>query len=129
MFYGFHFYHPSWISAFSTFPFRPYTVIGASESPARDLTYWHRPHTAKNKLPMLFIHGVGVGLYPNAKFLVEINQQESNNTGDIGIIAVELLHISSRIGPVSLEKDEFCEQLLAVLEYHGYDKFVLVAHS
>jgi pimeloyl-ACP methyl ester carboxylesterase len=103
-------------------------LVGSYRSPT-GLTYWHRPHTSTNKLPILFIHGVGVGLYPNAKFLVEINKQASNTGGDVGIIAVELLHISSRIGRVSLSKDEFCKQILTVLEYHGYEKFVLVAHS
>lgn len=129
MFYGFHFHHPSWRNAFTTFPFRPYTILGASKSPV-GLTYWTRPHKSTTKLPVVFMHGVGVGLYPNAKFLVEINKQKDlQSGGDIGILAVELLHISSRVGKVSLDKDEFCKQFLAVLDDHGYDKFILAAHS
>ncbi|KAK0508211.1 hypothetical protein JMJ35_009295 [Cladonia borealis] len=49
---------------FTVFPFRPLTIFSPHRTRARTLTYWHRPHTSRSKLPVLFIHGIGIGLYP-----------------------------------------------------------------
>ncbi|KAG9499675.1 hypothetical protein J7337_008134 [Fusarium musae] len=76
-------------------------------SPAKRLTYWHRPHTSKTRLPILFIHGIGVGLYPYVNFLAELNAAGSAD-GDVGIIAVEILSVSSRITGPAMLKEEMC---------------------
>ena len=128
LFYKFQFHRPSY-HAFSVFPPRPQALIGTHYSAAKDLTYWSRPHTSSSRLPILFLHGIGIGLYPYVNFLAEINQHGVNSDGDVGVIAVEILNISFRITCGKLSKDEFCEQLLTILKSHGYDNFVLVSHS
>jgi hypothetical protein len=77
----------------------------------------------------LFLHGIGIGLYPYINFLAELNQQDMDGDGEVGIIAVEILHISFRITGGALTKDEFCKQLWTVLQSHGFEEFVLLSHS
>ncbi|KAG5752792.1 hypothetical protein H9Q72_004888 [Fusarium xylarioides] len=97
-------------------------------SPAKRLIYWHRPHTSKTKLPILFIHGIGVGLYPYVNFLAEVNTAGSSD-GDVGIIAVEILSVSSRITGPAMLKEEMCEEIRRILSSHGWENCVLVSHS
>lgn len=74
-------------SWFSTFPGRPLTLFSLRQSPVKNLSYWYRPHTSKKKLPILFLHGIGIGIYPYVKVLSEIAAAES----DVGIIVVEYM--------------------------------------
>ena len=93
--------------------------------------YWHRPHTSKSRLPILFIHGIGIGLYPYVNFLAQLNHKMEGNDaeGDVGIIAIEIMPVSFRITHAALEKDEMCREILSVLKKHGWEKVVLVSHS
>ncbi|KAJ4299006.1 hypothetical protein N0V90_004250 [Kalmusia sp. IMI 367209] len=118
-------------SILSIFPFRLASFFTRQISPAPDLSYWYRPHTSKTRLPILFIHGIGIGLYPYTQFLAEINKHDplSPTDGEIGIIAIELMPISFRItGPI-LDRDEICRQINMILERHGFDQVVLASHS
>ena len=62
--------------AFSVFPYRPHNILSPKKSPSSTLTYWHREHTSKTRLPILFIHGIGIGLYPYVNFLAEVNEDD-----------------------------------------------------
>ncbi|KAL6709900.1 hypothetical protein ACN47E_000685 [Coniothyrium glycines] len=113
------------------FPPRPASLFTRRLSPAADLSYWYRPHTSKSRLPILFIHGIGIGLYPYAQFLAEINKYDpqTSQDGQVGIIAIELMPISFRITGPMLSKAEMCRQVDMILERHGFDKVVLASHS
>ena len=127
---GFHFHRTSLTCFVALFPFRPLTLISAYESPVKHLTYWHRPHTSKTRLPILFIHGIGIGLYPYANFLRELNNGGGEGyDGDVGIIALEIMPISSRITRSALEKDVMVREIQTIVRHHGWTKFVLVSHS
>ena len=123
---GFHFHRTSLGRFFTLFPFRPLTLLSAHTSPVKHLTYWHRPHSATTRLPVLFVHGIGVGLYPYTNFLRELNEA---NHSDIGIIALEIMPISSRITHPALEKDVMIDEIRTIVQTHGWEKFVLVSHS
>jgi pimeloyl-ACP methyl ester carboxylesterase len=128
---GFSLFRTHLRSVFSVFPPRPASLFTRQISSASDLSYWYRPHTSKTRLPILFIHGIGIGLYPYVKFLDEINKfdPQAGEDGEIGIVAVELMPISFRItGPI-LDRDEICRQINMILERHGLDKVVLASHS
>jgi hydrogenase maturation factor len=96
------------------------------------VTYWHRPHTSKTRLPVLFIHGIGVGLYPYTNFLAELSAQDGDKDlvdGQTGIIAIELMSISSHLTVDTLLKNDICEEIELILEAYNWGKFVLVSHS
>ncbi|PVI00813.1 hypothetical protein DM02DRAFT_614075 [Periconia macrospinosa] len=128
---SFTLHRPPLRQAISIFPPRLASIFTTKRSAAADISYWYRPHTSKTRLPVLFIHGIGIGLYPYARFLAEINKhnRHSPEDGDIGIIAIELMPISFRITSPILGRDEICRQINAILEKHGFDKVVLAAHS
>ncbi|KAF5591280.1 ribose-phosphate pyrophosphokinase [Fusarium pseudocircinatum] len=128
LYHSFSLHRTSISQFFSTFPLRPLSLVTPYRSPAKRLTYWHRPHTSKTRLPILFIHGIGVGLYPYVNFLAEINAAGSAD-GDVGIIAVEILSVSSRITGPTMLKEEMCEEIHRILTSHGWENCVLVSHS
>lgn len=131
LWHSFQFHRLALTRFLTVFPFRPLTLFTTHKSPAKTLTYWHRPHTSKNRLPVLFIQGIGIGLYPYVNFLAQINQtsKEDITNGDIGIIAIEIMPISFRITHAALEKDEMCKEILSILKKHDWEKVVLVSHS
>ncbi|KAF2005323.1 hypothetical protein P154DRAFT_518835 [Amniculicola lignicola CBS 123094] len=127
----FDFHRTPFRNFLAVFPFRPFTLLSVHRSPARILTYWHRPHTSKTRLPILFLHGIGIGLYPYVNFLAELNQDATTDEldGEVGIIAVEIMSISFRITGEALQKEEMCDEIDSILKAHGWDKFVLISHS
>lgn len=128
---GFTLYRTQLRSALSIFPPRLASLFTRKISMAPDLSYWYRPHTSKTRLPILFIHGIGIGLYPYARFFDEINKYDTSSAGDgeVGIIALELMPISFRITRPILDREEICRQINMILERHGFDKVVLASHS
>ena len=126
---GFDFYRGSIAHSVSIIPPRPQALVATHHSPSHNMSYWYHPHTSQKELPIVFLHGIGVGLYPYMQLLKEVNMGRRNDDGKIGILAVEILPISSRItAPVS-RKEDMCHQLRSVLHYHGIENFILVSHS
>ena len=127
---GFHFHRLPLSSALTLFPFRPVALTTTYRSPAKHLTYWYRSHASRARLPVLFIHGIGIGLYPYTNFLSEINAHVDDKAdGQVGILAVEIMPISFRITHASLCMDDICTELHQIIAAHGYDRFVLISHS
>ena len=110
------------------FPLRPFALLSKQKTPAETLTYWHRPHTSKSRLPVLFIHGIGIGLFPYVNFLREINgsDHEGDEEGDIGIIAIEIMPVSFRITGAALKKDRMCSEIFQILRHHDWNECILV---
>jgi len=75
---------------FKVFPGRwhEWFVSAGANSPSKDFSYWYRPHTATDKLPVVFLHGLGIGLYPYVPFLAEIAEEVGEG---VGIIALEIM--------------------------------------
>lgn len=131
-YHGFDYYRTRLRRFFSVFPLRPHNAIAPRKSPSDILTYWHRPHNSKTRLPILFIHGIGIGLYPYVDLLAEINKELKGTDGDdesVGIIAIEIMPISFRLTGQALLKQEMCAEIDKILKLHGWDKFVLISHS
>ena len=126
-------YHSSFKSNFAVFPPRPLAAATSSaKSPAQDLAYWVRPHTSKTRRPIVYLHGIGVGLHPNVEFLHELDLALNSSTDPkdrVGILSLEILQISSRLTHSILTRAEFLEQFAAILDAHGWDKIVLLSHS
>lgn len=129
---GFHFHRNSLSQFFTLFPFRPLTILTPYRSPAQHLTYWHRQHTSKKRLPVFFIHGIGIGLYPYTNFLRDLIKElgrESDNGDEVGIIALEIMPVSSRITHPALEKNVMIREIIEIIKHHGWSRFVLISHS
>jgi len=135
LYHGFHFHRTPLSQFFTLFPFRPQILLTPYKSPAKHTTYWHRPHTSASRLPVVFIHGIGIGLYPYTNFLSELNSvtgiESSDPNDQVGILAIELMPISFRITHSALGRVEMCGEIDQILLKHfsADQKFVLVSHS
>ncbi|KAK3702119.1 hypothetical protein LTR37_015094 [Vermiconidia calcicola] len=127
---SFRFQRLSLTSSLATFPPRLQS-FSRTRSASRHVSYWYRKHTSKSRAPILFIHGIGIGLYAYVDFLVELNKTDldADRDGDVGIIAIELMSISSRIGMAAPSAAELREEIRKILHSHGWDNVVLIGHS
>lgn len=111
---------------------RPATWIEPARSPADSVAYWVRPHTSKTRLPVLYIHGIGIGLIAQVGFLRELDKALNDGhpeDGEVGILAIEILQVSSRLTVATPTRPQFLEQLTSILDFHDYNRFVLCSHS
>ncbi|KAG0707821.1 Alpha/Beta hydrolase protein [Suillus ampliporus] len=119
---GFHHYDDgAWMASF---PMRPCCVI-SRRSPVVNLPYWYRPHRSSTKLPVLFLHGIGIGLYPYTPFFEDLISLHP----DIGILAIEFLSISMRITSPPLSNPATCTAISQILDDLGLDRVVVLSHS
>lgn len=63
------------------------------------------------------------------EFLKEMNQGRRSEDGEIGILAVEILPISSRFTSSMLPREDMCEQIRSIMDHHHLPKVVLLTHS
>jgi hypothetical protein len=130
-FNSWRFYRTSVFDFFTVFPFRAISLLSPYKSPAKSLPYWHRPHKSKKRLPVLFIPGIGVGIFTYLEFLNQLILQDPTRgeDGDIGAIVIELMPISSRICAPALSNEEMRDEIKKILKKHGWNEFVLVGNS
>ena len=131
LWHSFEFYRLPAIKFFTVFPIRPLTLLSQHKSPTQNLSYWYRPHRSKAGLPLIFIHGIGIGLYPYVNFLAQINEPYagSNADGEIGIIAIEIMPVSFRITGAALPRQQMCDEIQQIVAHHGWKKSILMSHS
>lgn len=112
------------------FPPRPQNLVARRHSPAPNLSYWFQPHECgADTLPVVFFHGIGIGLLPYIRFLIDVHAAQNRNGKGVGILAIEVLPISFRLTAPPLARSEFVHQMAAILDHHGWDNFGLVSHS
>lgn len=141
---GFRYYGPLARKTLSVFPPRlqavptllPFPGAKRYTSASGEIGFWYRPHTAKNARPVVFIHGIGVGLWPYTPFLNEIGRptgSKGNDDDQIGVIALEILPISTRLTDTPLRREDFINHLGTILSANAPEwlenGFVLVSHS
>jgi len=112
---------------FHIFPPRPLLALFSrkSKDTETNIPYWYRPHRSPTKLPILFIHGIGIGLLPYIPFLRDLAAQDP----DVGILAIEILPICMRITAPPLDRDAMCAAITRILNAHGLHRVVLAGHS
>jgi pimeloyl-ACP methyl ester carboxylesterase len=130
--YGFgYFYSPA--TSFEVFPPRPLAAATAKGlSASGKMAYWFRPHAFTTRLPVLYFHGIGAGLHPHVEFLHELDEalNEGREEEDkVGILALEVLQISSRLTHAILTREELLEEMKTILDHLGWEEVVLVSHS
>lgn len=123
---GFKFYTASiYNNLLHVFPPRLLACLERSKrhSPSDQLSYWYRPAVNESTLPIVFLHGIGIGLYPYIPFLSSLPPTSP-------LLAVEILPICMRLTKTNiLTVPEFLSHFKEILRHHGIDKFVLVGHS
>ncbi|KAI0512986.1 hypothetical protein F5B22DRAFT_282443 [Xylaria bambusicola] len=108
-------------------PLRPQSIFTTRQSVSK-LSYMYRPHTSRDKLPLVFLHGIGIGLWPYTQFLSFLNEAYTDDD-QVGIIALEYLPVSARLTSAPLSQAEFLSEISLILSSHGWDRFVVVGHS
>lgn len=128
---GFQFYRLPFSRFMTVFPLRLITLTSLKTTPSSTMSYWYKPHTSRTGKPVVFIHGIGIGLWPYVNFLKEINKAQSGSTDDqIGIIVIEMMTICARITGEMRDQDSLCDDVMAIVkERHGWNNFVLVSQS
>ncbi|KAI3340761.1 hypothetical protein F4824DRAFT_400072 [Ustulina deusta] len=124
---GFRYYAQPKSHSHSVIPLRLQSLFATRRSVSQ-LSYWYRPHTAKDKLPLVFLHGIGVGLWPYTRYFSNLNEGSSEDD-QIGVIALEYLPVSARLTDAPLSQTEFLSQITLLLAAHGWDQFAVLGHS
>ncbi|KAG8162251.1 hypothetical protein KVR01_008016 [Diaporthe batatas] len=126
---GYKFYRRARSTFFTLFPVRPLTLLSPNVSDAPEMSYWYRPHRSKTHRPVIIVHGLGIGLPPYQFWMATIPK-------DVGIIAVEMLPISTRItSQVLPSTQELCDSIAAIAaqarreDRASWNDFVLVTSS
>ncbi|KAG0319566.1 hypothetical protein BG000_003834 [Podila horticola] len=93
--------------------------------PATDLSYWHRtPANPKNKVPLVFIHGIGIGPAQYVHWVAALT------TISRPIILVEVPYVSNKLFKTDcMTPDETYFALERILKRHNYPKATFMGHS
>jgi pimeloyl-ACP methyl ester carboxylesterase len=126
-FQGFQYYAQAKTHSHSVIPLRPQPLFTKKRSVSQ-LSYWYRPHTSKDKLPVVFLHGIGIGLWPYVGYLSGLNKGFPEDD-QVGVIALEVLPVSMRLTNAPLSQSQFLSEITVILKAHSWDQFALVGHS
>lgn len=114
-------------------PQRWHTLLARNVSRSPHISYWYRKHTSKTRTPIIFLHGIGIGIFAYVDFLNALAAESiasvEADDGQVGIIALELMNISSRICAPALDSTHMRHEIHKILNRHGWTDFVLAAHS
>lgn len=88
------------------------------------LRYWTR-RGDPNLTPVVFVHGIGVGLFPYHSFIQDLSARDNRT-----VILLELPSISTTLVAAPLaDGAQLAREVRTVLDDQGYDKCAFVAHS
>ncbi|KAG0196380.1 hypothetical protein BGX28_010222 [Mortierella sp. GBA30] len=93
--------------------------------PSTDLSYWYRsPINPDNKVPLVFIHGIGVGLVQYIHWVVALT------TISRPIIMIEVPYVSNNLFKRDcMTPDETYLAIERILKIHDYSKATFMGHS
>ncbi|KAG9321508.1 hypothetical protein KVV02_001941 [Mortierella alpina] len=96
-----------------------------SVDPSTDLAYWYRsPINPDNKVPLVFIHGIGVGLVQYIHWVVALT------TISRPIIMIEVPYVSNNLLKRDcMTPDETYLAIERILKIHDYPKATFMGHS
>ncbi|KAK7955171.1 hypothetical protein PG988_015865 [Apiospora saccharicola] len=119
---GFTFYRQPRKTFFSIFPFRPMTLLAPRASASKEFSYYCRPHRSKTHRPVLFVHGIGIGVPTYMTWLSSIPKE-------IGVVAIEIMNASNRICPEGVPPTVFARAVAQILRQQNMEDIVFVSHS
>ncbi|KAH7921054.1 hypothetical protein BV22DRAFT_756505 [Leucogyrophana mollusca] len=109
---------------FKAFPPRLFPSYSQKSVDGR-LSYWYRPHRSKTKLPVLFLHGIGIGLYPYIPFLSDFAARDP----DVGILVIEFMSISMHMTSAPYPSALTCSSISRILDSLNLQRVVVMSHS
>ncbi|KAJ3984347.1 hypothetical protein F5890DRAFT_1554150 [Lentinula detonsa] len=110
------------------FPPRLFSIFSTPSPSVTDhFSYWYRPHKSFDRDPIVFIHGIGIGLHPYIPFLQDLIQLDP----DQGILLIELLPVSMHIcSSTSIPpRREMLDAIYTTMHSLGISRAVLASHS
>lgn len=117
-----HFAPTAW---FQAFPPRPFSLISKPASTPH-FSYWYRPHKSPSKKPIIFIHGIGIGLYPYIPFVRDLITADP----DVGLLLIELVPITMHMTPRPIPlRTVMLDAISATLTSLDIPKAILATHS
>ncbi|TRM61261.1 hypothetical protein BD626DRAFT_538215 [Schizophyllum amplum] len=120
---GFKHYAPSRASIL--FPPRLWTPF-SRPSAAAPYSYWYRKGAqSSTTLPILFVHGIGIGMYPYIPFLNDLIKRDPGQS----ILVLELLPICMHITDPLPPRETSLAAIRNLLDTLGISRVVLAAHS
>ncbi|KAJ7184526.1 hypothetical protein C8R46DRAFT_462335 [Mycena filopes] len=121
---GFKHYSPR--GFFRAFPPRPILSLFSKRAANPHFPYWYRPPRAgSSKNPILFLHGIGIGLHPYVPLFWELLRADPTQS----LVLVELLPVSMRITSPMPSRWATLEAINNILSDLEIDKVTLAAHS
>ncbi|KAI1852722.1 hypothetical protein JX266_002263 [Neoarthrinium moseri] len=117
IFNGFGFWRQPRISFLKVFPFRIMTLFSTKESVSPHFSYVYRPHKSNTHRPIVFCHGIGIGLSTYFYWLRTIPKE-------IGVLALEFLPVSGRICPESVSQEDYVKAMRQILSQQDINDFV-----
>ncbi|KAJ7611720.1 hypothetical protein FB45DRAFT_843771 [Roridomyces roridus] len=120
---GFKHYSPGARS----FPPRPLLTLFSKPAANAYFPYWYRPPRSNTpfKTPILFLHGIGIGLHPYVPMLREIIRADPTQP----LLLVEFLPVSMHMTAPMPPRRATLGAINAILEDLDIPKVVLAAHS
>ncbi|KAG5951628.1 hypothetical protein E4U53_002662 [Claviceps sorghi] len=128
--HGFSFYARSFEASWATFPPRPQEWLANCRSSEAELGYWFKPHSCRAQRPLVFWHGIGVGLWTYVPFLIQLGTWVGGENENVGLIVPEVLPVSFRLTQAPPRKDQLLRMIVKIIDDHAqWDTFTLVSHS
>ncbi|KAJ7118980.1 hypothetical protein C8R44DRAFT_707271 [Mycena epipterygia] len=123
---GFKHYAPR-RPCFNTFPPRPLLSLFSKPAATLHFPYWYRPPrpSAQSKSPILFLHGIGIGLHPYVPLFRELLRADPTQS----LLLVEFLPVSMRITGPMPPRWTTLAAINTILEDLDINQVVLAAHS
>ncbi|KAJ7778798.1 hypothetical protein DFH07DRAFT_796033 [Mycena maculata] len=109
------------------FPPRPLLALFSKPAATPYFPYWYRPPrpSAQSQAPILFLHGIGIGLHPYVPLFREILRADPTQS----VVLVEFLPVSMRMTGPMPSRWTTLEAINTILEDLRIPQVVLAAHS
>ncbi|TPX76403.1 hypothetical protein CcCBS67573_g02334 [Chytriomyces confervae] len=105
---------------------RPYQ----DSSKTRCLNYWvfkpKKADASMDRLPIVFFHGIGCGLFPYLHFIFALLHQAKFSRP---MFVVELPHVAMRLVDHVPSMEQTISEVETMLDVHGYAKAHIIGHS
>lgn len=113
-------------------PIRLGFKFGFHRKHARGLVYYMLRGNAINQPPLVFVHGIGVGLLPYESVVSDLVIRTRDPTSHLfgrSIMLIELHATSQRIAPSELLRDDFVDSVKGIFAGEDITNAVFLGHS